>query len=189
MFYQTSTSLCCCLLISGCRRDSLTWASHWGPQIYIQPFCFQNSTLKFARPTHSYSSGMILLSQKGLFRNYVNMQICWTQDFCCCLKQFEDKQQLTVSLFYLNLFKAPGCFLWVQIWMTIQSNANHEFIHLMLFPWQCYIALLGKECFHLCITGNLEASPSKQITFFGLCFDAAWVEINIIAIWEDRKKN
>lgn len=63
----------------------------------------------------------------------VNMQTYWIQDFRYCQVQFENKQQLTVSLFCLYIFKAPGCLLWIQIWMTIQSNANHQFICLLYF--------------------------------------------------------
>lgn len=115
-FCQTSISLCCCLLISGCCRDSLTWASHSGAQIYMEFMYLQKPTLTFA----SYSPGMIqclaVFTKWCVWKEYVNVQILWTQDLCYCQMQFENKQQLTVSLFCFNLFKTAGCFLWIHQW-------------------------------------------------------------------------
>lgn len=93
----------------------------------------QNPTLKFAQQAHSYSSGMIQVAScfhKQVCLEIVCLWTCWSLNFCCCQMELENKQQLTVSLFWLNLYRVPGCFPWIQIWMTIQSNANHEFIPL-----------------------------------------------------------
>lgn len=53
----------------------------------------------------------------------------------------------------------------------MQTTYSYYYISLAVL-----YTLWEKECFHLCITGNPEASLRKQI------FDAAGVEISIIAI-------
>lgn len=101
--------------------------------------------------------------------------------------ELENKQQLTVSLFWLNLYRVPGCFPWIQIWMTIQSNANHEFIPLAYVLTTLH-KTMGKEVLSSLHYRQPKNFTRKQITFFCLCFDAAQGEIYITAIWKDRKK-